>query len=160
MYLLIFLFAFLCCCFFSLDLFSVSLFFGILVGCFCGGFCGVSRRLLGVSGIFVGLAASAALRAFYNVFAAWCCGWWCPASRRGVGADPRRLVALSGVALRWIVSAAGRGSWASVWRCDGLRGWWWARVLFSFRGAAVGLCGLPGLSGGIKKPGLMLRLFV
>ena len=41
----------------ALLLFSLS----SLRGPFCGGFCGASWRLLGVSGIFVGLAASAAL---------------------------------------------------------------------------------------------------
>ena len=111
-----------------------------LRGSLRGGFCGVSWRLLGVSGIFVGLAASAALRAFCIVFAAWWCGWWCPASRRGVGADPRRLVALSG---RGVVGGSSRrlGVVPGLlwWRRDGLRGCALVLGLSSFRGGCDGL---------------------
>ena len=114
----------------------VALLLSFPVWAFCGGFCGVSRRLLGVSGIFVGLAASAALRAFYIVFAV----RWCPASRRGVGADPWRLVMISG-------RGVGGGSRRRLGVAYGLLrgavtgcgGWRWVRVLSSFRGVCDGL---------------------
>ena len=119
---------------------SVLLFFpASLRGALCGAFCGASRRLLVASGILVGLAASAALRAFYNVFAAWCCGWWCPASQAAWALILGGWWCSPAGRWRWIVSEAGRGSWASAGRCDGLRGWRWVRVLSSFRGGCDGL---------------------
>ena len=119
-----------------------------LRGALCGAFCGASRRLLVASGILVGLAASAALRAFYNVFAAWCCGWWCPASQAAWALILGGWWCSPAGRWRWIVSEAWRGSLASPGRCDGLRGWQWVLALSGFRRAVTGLCGVScgGLS--------------
>ena len=95
-----------------------------LRGVFCGAFCGVSRRLLGVSGIFVGLAASAALAALGVALGLLILGGVVPSSGRVLAVDR-----LGGWA--WFVGFCGR--------CDGLRGWAWVRVLSSFRGGCDGL---------------------
>jgi len=68
-------------------------------GRLCCGFCGLSRRLLGVYGIFVGLAR----RRLYGRFTSF--SWRgvllvvVSSFASGVGADPWRLVVLSGRAL-------------------------------------------------------------
>ena len=106
----------------------------------------------------------------------WCCCWWCPASRRGVGADPWRLMALSGRGvvggssrrlgvvpgpLCGAVTGCGAGVGASLSSCRGVLPagaggrscgrWGWAWVWC--RALLVGCGGVPGLLKGTKKPG-------
>ena len=92
----------------------------------------VARSAGPVGGSAVGVVsicrcrASAVLRAFYNDLVTWW-RWRCWRSPL--------------FCWWWIASAAGRGSWASVGHCDGLRGWAWALALSSFRGAVTGFYG-------------------
>ena len=168
----------------------VALLLSFPVWAFCGGFCGfcgVSRRLLGVSGIFVGLAASAALAALGVALGLLILGGVVPSSGRVLAVD--RLggwawflsfcggaVTVSG-AVPWVLGLSSfRGAVTGMCgvSCGGLfslsRGLSCGRLVGVLAGVVAGrgsvgvvgltgLCGLPGLSGGHKKTGALCSGF-